>query len=248
MSRPRNSPPLACEVPPARAGRFRGPGFDITMGRRLYVGNLPYSTTEDQLRELFSAHGRVTDVHVAMDRETGRPRGFAFVTLGSDEEAQAAVRALHDRDFGGRPLVVNEARERGAPPPARPPRARPPHDGGAPRAPRPPRMPVVPLEPPPEEEGPRRRPRGHARKPGPERGEGGRGRHHLGDDDFEDVSNWRELLDEDNDDELEDILPFSSRKKSSDEEEEDWRSYVDRDEDDRGTLAERLRRDESQDS
>lgn len=218
------------------------------MGRRLYVGNLPYSTTEDQLRELFSAHGSVTDVHVATDRETGRPRGFAFVTLGSEQEAQAAVRALHDRDFGGRPLVVNEARERGAGPADRPPRPRPSYEARPPRAPR---MPIVPLEPPPEEEGPRRRPRGQGRKPGPERSDGGRGRHHL--EEEEDVSNWRQLLDEETaEDDLDDLIPFKSRKRADEagetDEEEDWRQYIDRDEDDKGTLAERLRRDEPPDS
>lgn len=221
------------------------------MGRRLYVGNLPYSTTEDQLRELFSAHGRVTDVHVAMDRETGRPRGFAFVTLGTDEEAQAAVRALHDQNFGGRPLVVNEARERGAPPPERSARPRP-GDGPSrpPRAPRPPRMPVVPIDPPPEEETVRRRPRGHVRKPGPERGDGaGRGRHPE-EDDFADVSNWRQLLDEETaDEDLEDLIPFRPKKDEDDvAEEDDWRKYVDQEDSEGDSLADRLRRDDSSDS
>lgn len=89
------------------------------MGRRLYVGNLPYNTTDQQLRELFGAHGRIEDVHLVMDRETGRPRGFAFVTMSTDAEATAAVNALHDRNYGGRPMVVNEARERGSAPPPR---------------------------------------------------------------------------------------------------------------------------------
>lgn len=89
------------------------------MARRLYVGNLPYNTNEDQLRELFSPFGRIDDIHVVVDRESGRPRGFAFVTMSTDDEAAKAVEALHDKSFGGRPMVVNEARERGAPPPPR---------------------------------------------------------------------------------------------------------------------------------
>ena len=80
------------------------------MGRRLYVGNLPYSAGEDDLRELFSSAGNVDTVSVVMDRETGRARGFAFVEMATDEEAQNAIAKLHDQQFGGRPLTVNEAR------------------------------------------------------------------------------------------------------------------------------------------
>ena len=79
------------------------------MAQRLYVGNLPYTVTEDQLRELFSQHGTVTSVSVMMDRDTGRPRGFAFVEM---EDGTAAIQALDGQDFGGRSLRVNEARER----------------------------------------------------------------------------------------------------------------------------------------
>ncbi len=79
------------------------------MAQRLYVGNLPYTVTEDQLRELFSQHGTVTGVQVMMDRDTGRPRGFAFVEM---EDGTAAIQALDGQDFGGRSLRVNEARER----------------------------------------------------------------------------------------------------------------------------------------
>jgi RNA recognition motif-containing protein len=83
------------------------------MGTRIYVGNLPFSTTEDQIRQLFSADGRnVTEVHVVMDRETGRPRGFAFVEMASDQDAQSAIEALNGSSLGGRQLTVNEARER----------------------------------------------------------------------------------------------------------------------------------------
>lgn len=83
------------------------------MGTRIYVGNLPFSATEEQIRALFGAEGRqVTEVHVVMDRDTGRPRGFAFVEMASDRDAQAAISALNGASMGGRPLTVNEARER----------------------------------------------------------------------------------------------------------------------------------------
>ena len=80
------------------------------MGRRLYVGNLPYSTSEDQLTELFSRAGKVDTVRVMRDMATGRARGFAFVEMGSDEEAQRAISELHEHQLEGRALVVNEAR------------------------------------------------------------------------------------------------------------------------------------------
>jgi RNA recognition motif-containing protein len=83
------------------------------MGRRLYVGNLPYSAGEDDLRELFSSAGNVDTVSIVMDRETGRARGFAFVEMASDEDAQNAIAKLHDQPYGGRPLTVNEARPQG---------------------------------------------------------------------------------------------------------------------------------------
>src|SRR4051812_42118407 len=83
------------------------------MGKRLYCGNLPFTVTADEIKALFSEGGRaVTDVHIVMDRESGRPRGFAFVELGSDEEAAAAVQAVNGRMWGGRSLTVNEARDR----------------------------------------------------------------------------------------------------------------------------------------
>jgi cold-inducible RNA-binding protein len=80
------------------------------MGSRLYVGNLPYSTTEDQLSELFSRAGKVDSVRVMRDMATGRARGFAFVEMGSDEDAQKAISQFHEYSLDGRPLVVNEAR------------------------------------------------------------------------------------------------------------------------------------------
>jgi cold-inducible RNA-binding protein len=82
------------------------------MGTRLYVGNLPFDVDESQLRALFQEGGReVTEVKMITDRDTGRPRGFAFVEMGSQEHAQAAISALNARELGGRALTVNEARE-----------------------------------------------------------------------------------------------------------------------------------------
>ena len=80
------------------------------MGRRLYVGNLPYSASEDQLTELFSRAGKVDSVRVMRDMATGRARGFAFVEMSTDEEAQKAINDLHEYQMEGRALVVNEAR------------------------------------------------------------------------------------------------------------------------------------------
>ena len=83
------------------------------MGKRLYVGNIPYQTTEAQLRTLFEQDGaQVSDVKIVLDRETGRPRGFAFVELSTDAQAATAVEQLNGKPFGGRPLTVSEARER----------------------------------------------------------------------------------------------------------------------------------------
>jgi len=80
------------------------------MGKRIYCGNLSFKSTEDDVRNLFSQHGEVTDVHIVMDRETGRSRGFAFVEMANDAEAQAAIAALDGREMDGRALKVNEAR------------------------------------------------------------------------------------------------------------------------------------------
>ena len=80
------------------------------MPRKLYVGNLPYDTTEQDLQSLFAGAGSVDTVNVVRDMATGRARGFAFVEMASDEEAQQAITMLNDRDFGGRNLTVNEAR------------------------------------------------------------------------------------------------------------------------------------------
>ena len=83
------------------------------MGNRLYVGNLSWETTEEDLRQAFSADGRtVKDVHLVMDRETSRPRGFGFVEMGSDAEAEATIEAMNGTNLQGRDLTVNEAKER----------------------------------------------------------------------------------------------------------------------------------------
>ncbi|WP_180125296.1 RNA-binding protein [Rhodoferax sp. BLA1] len=80
------------------------------MGNKLYVGNLPYSFRDDDLQQAFSQHGSVTSAKVMMERDTGRSKGFGFVEMGSDAEAQTAINAMNGQQFGGRGLVVNEAR------------------------------------------------------------------------------------------------------------------------------------------
>lgn len=82
------------------------------MGKKLYVGNLGYSVTDSDLEKLFAAHGTVESAQVIMDRDTGRSKGFGFVEMKSDQEAQAAIAALNGQDSGGRQLTVNEARPR----------------------------------------------------------------------------------------------------------------------------------------
>ncbi len=80
------------------------------MGSKLYVGNLPFSATSESLNEMFAKFGTVTSAKIVMDRDTGRSKGFGFVEMGSDSEAQAAIEKLNGSDVGGRSLVVNEAR------------------------------------------------------------------------------------------------------------------------------------------
>jgi RNA recognition motif-containing protein len=82
------------------------------MGSKLYVGNLSYSTTSSDLEQLFAQHGTVQSAEVISDRETGRSKGFGFVQMGTDEEAQAAIAALNGQEHDGRPLTVNEAKPR----------------------------------------------------------------------------------------------------------------------------------------
>ena len=91
------------------------------MGNKLYVGNLPYSFRDEDLQEAFAAHGSVSSAKVMMERDTGRSKGFGCVELGSDAEAQAAINGMNGQQFGGRGLVVNEAR---------PMEPRPPRTGG----------------------------------------------------------------------------------------------------------------------
>lgn len=90
------------------------------MAKKIYVGNLPFRATEDEIRELFEPYGSVESVNLISDRETGQPRGFGFVEMNDDDGALAAISALDRSDFGGRGLRVNEAKpreERGSGPP-----------------------------------------------------------------------------------------------------------------------------------
>jgi RNA recognition motif-containing protein len=91
------------------------------MGNKLYVGNLPYTVRDDDLQQSFGAFGNVTSAKVMMERDTGRSKGFGFVEMGSDAEAQQAIAGMNGQSLGGRSLVVNEAR---------PMEARPPRSGG----------------------------------------------------------------------------------------------------------------------
>ena len=86
------------------------------MAKKLFVGNLPYSVNESDLRALFTESGDIADVKVVMDRETGRPRGFAFVEMATDGGASTAIANLNGRDLQGRPLTVREAEDRGRAP------------------------------------------------------------------------------------------------------------------------------------
>jgi RNA recognition motif-containing protein len=84
------------------------------MNSKLYVGNLSFNTTEAALRTAFEQYGTVTDVYIANDRETGRPRGFAFVTFSTEEESKLAISKLNETELDGRALSVNEARPKEA--------------------------------------------------------------------------------------------------------------------------------------
>ncbi len=84
----------------------------IMSSSKLYVGNLPFRATEDELRDLFSAHGEVLNATIVMDRDTGRPRGFGFVEMSNADEAQTAIQNLDGKDFQGRSLKVNVAQPR----------------------------------------------------------------------------------------------------------------------------------------
>jgi RNA recognition motif-containing protein len=87
-------------------------GRPAIMGKNIYVGNLPYDTTGDDLVELFQTYGTVSSGQVIIDKFSGRSRGFGFVEMAQDDEAQAAIEALNGTPYGGRPLTVNEARPR----------------------------------------------------------------------------------------------------------------------------------------
>src|SRR5258708_38815279 len=89
------------------------------MGTKLYVGNLPFNTTENELQEIFAQAGAVQEVTLMQDRFTGKLRGFAFVTMSSDEEAQNAISKFNGHTMEGRPMAVNEARPREQRPPGR---------------------------------------------------------------------------------------------------------------------------------
>jgi RNA recognition motif-containing protein len=82
------------------------------MSKKLYVGNLNYNTTEDDLRGLFGSYGTISSLHLISDRDTGRPKGFGFVVMSTEEEAQAALSALNSQEFGGRRLKVDLANDR----------------------------------------------------------------------------------------------------------------------------------------
>lgn len=82
------------------------------MAKKLYVGNLSFKTTSSELEQLFAAHGSVQSAEVIMDRDSGRSKGFGFVEMASDQDAQAAIDAINGQEVDGRPLVVNEARPR----------------------------------------------------------------------------------------------------------------------------------------
>jgi RNA recognition motif-containing protein len=84
----------------------------LVVGKKLYVGNLGYAVTDGALAEMFGAHGTVQSAQVIMDRDTGRSKGFGFVEMGNDHEAQQAIQALNGKDVDGRALTVNEARPR----------------------------------------------------------------------------------------------------------------------------------------
>ena len=90
----------------------RDPKKEPNMGKRLYVGNLSYNTTELDMRDLFAKFGTVADAKLVTDRDTGRPRGFGFVEMSTDAEATAAIEGLNGQDLQGRALTVNEAQER----------------------------------------------------------------------------------------------------------------------------------------
>src|SRR5438093_3117757 len=95
-----------------RTGRVAAFQWSSEMGKKLYVGNLTYEVTNSELEKLFAAHGTVESAQVIMDRDTGRSKGFGFVEMKTEQEAQAAIAAMNGKDVEGRALTVNEARPR----------------------------------------------------------------------------------------------------------------------------------------
>jgi RNA recognition motif-containing protein len=93
-------------------GKFNQGRQENQMNNKLFVGNLSFNTTENELQDAFAAHGTVTEANLVMDRTTNRPRGFAFVTMSSDEEAQKAIAAMNGVELSGRAITVNVARPR----------------------------------------------------------------------------------------------------------------------------------------
>ena len=89
-----------------------GPDKEVSETMRIFVGNISFDTTKEALTEAFAAFGEVADLHLPTDRETGKPRGFAFVEMRDDEQAKAAIEGVNGRDMDGRALTVNEARPR----------------------------------------------------------------------------------------------------------------------------------------
>ena len=97
---------------PSESRGARPSQFGQQLSNKIYVGNLPFSSTEDELRGVFASYGDVESVNVIMDRDTGRPRGFAFVEMGDAEAASKAIQALDGSELGGRNLRVNEAEDK----------------------------------------------------------------------------------------------------------------------------------------
>lgn len=97
--------------------RGSGDGIRQQMNNKLYVGNIPFNISDREVQEAFDQFGTALEVHLVTDRATGRPRGFGFVTMSTEEEAQAAIDGMHGKELGGRPLTVNIARPREDRPP-----------------------------------------------------------------------------------------------------------------------------------
>jgi len=108
----RSDSPTHSRATAAPRSRWSGAAKERELSKKLYVGNLPFSVTESDLRSLFQSHGAVESVNVIMDRETGRARGFAFVEMQEASDAANAIRALDGTDMGGRSLRVNEAQDK----------------------------------------------------------------------------------------------------------------------------------------